>query len=193
MIRICYVLFFLAAFNMSSAQVTTNIQWTTETALPAKDVIYYSNNSKLNWADFQGAPQERGIVAAVTYSGFGYKADIQTVGGKSQLNIKVYCYFNKDKSWVKEGKTTDYILAHEQHHFDISFIAASIFIDRLQGTAFTQKDFNTLLPRIYRECVDVMDKMQNEYDSQTKNGQLKDKQELWNNKINSMVRQFSAR
>lgn len=177
---------------MANSQVTTNVQWTYESSLPAGKVIYYKSSQKLSWADFQAPSQNRGIVAAVTYSGFGYKADIKTVNGKSQVNVKVYCYFDKDKSWVKEGKTTDYILSHEQHHFDISFIAASIFIDKLQSAVFARSEINSRLQQIYQECIDAMDKMQNEYDTQTKNGQLREKQEEWSKRINSMLKQFSA-
>lgn len=177
---------------MANSQITTNVQWTYESNLPADKVIYYKPNQKLTWSNFEAPSQNRGIVAAVTYSGFGYKADISTVNGKSKVNVKVYCYFDKDKSWVKEGKTTDYILSHEQHHFDISYIAASIFIDKLQSAVFARSEINSRLQQIYQECIDAMDKMQNEYDAQTKNGQLREKQEEWSKRINSMLKQFSA-
>jgi hypothetical protein len=36
-----------------------------------------------------------------------------------------------------------------------------------------------LLPKVYNESVAVMNKLQQEYDGQTKNGQLKDEQARW--------------
>lgn len=188
--KILFGIFCLATAS-AMGQVTKNIQWTKESSLPVAQTIYYDTAARLKWDDFKGVPQDMGIVAAVTYSGFGYKADISSSGDKSRLNIKVYCYFNKNKSWVKEGKKTAYILAHEQHHFDISYIAACIFMDRLQGAVFSKTDLNVQLPRIYQECVDMMDRMQDEYDSQTKNGQVKEEQEKWNRKLTSMINQFS--
>ena len=156
--------------------------------MPSNEVIYYNAAKDLVWDNFSGPSQEKGIVAAMTVSGFGYKADIKSNGGKGQLNISVYCYFNKNKSWVKPGKTTPYILTHEQHHFDISYIAASIFMDKLQSSVFTNSNFNTLLPRIYNESCDIMNKMQEEYDGQTKNGQLKDIQSKWNSFIDEKIK-----
>ncbi len=179
----------IAVFFNASAQVTTNIQWTKQSSLPAAEVIYYDETNKLVWDNFKAAPQERGIVAAVTFSGFGYMADIKSIAGKTQLNIKVYCYFNKNKSWVNPAKASPYILKHEQHHFDISYIAAGIFIDRVQNTIFSHADYKTMLPILYQECVDFMGKMQDEYDRKTKNGQQKDKQEEWGRKINAMIKQ----
>mgnify|MGYP000957699006 FL=1 len=132
-------------------------------------------------------PADNGPVAAITVSGFGYVADIKTSGNKGELNIRVYCYFNKNKSWVKPGKNTAYILTHEQHHFDISYIAACIFIDKLQNTTFTKSNYNELLPRIYNESCDIMNKMQNDYDGQTKNGQVADAQEKWNQFIDDRI------
>ncbi|MEI2747991.1 MAG: hypothetical protein V9E88_04450 [Ferruginibacter sp.] len=57
---------------------------------------------------------------------------------------------------------------------------------------FARSEINSRLQQIYQECIDAMDKMQNEYDAQTKNGQLREKQEEWSKRINSMLKQFSA-
>jgi hypothetical protein len=186
------ILFYFFMSGAVVAQVKTNVQWTEQSALPAQSTVYYDRARKLTWDDFDGIPRDMGIVAAITYSGFGYKADIRSQDGKSILNIKVYCYFDKNKSWVKDGKATEYILAHEQHHFDISYIATCIFIDRIQSTVFNAGSLNTTLPVIYNECLDIMNRMQDEYDTQTKNGQSKDKQAEWDRKINSMLKQFGT-
>jgi hypothetical protein len=99
----------------------------------------------------------------------------------------VYCYFNKNKSWVKPGRTTDYILQHEQHHFNISYIAAKIFQDKLKEADFTLSNYNTLLPQLYNEACAVMNKLQDDYDGETKNGQLNDKQDRWNNYVDTAL------
>ena len=149
--------------------------------MPATEVIYYKPAQYLVWDNFAGdVPGNPGMVAALTVSGFGYNASLKTTNGKGQLNISIYCYFSKNKSWVKPGKTTSYILTHEQHHFDISYIAAAIFMDKIQNAVFTAGNYNSLLPRLYNESCAIMNKMQNDYDGQTKNGQVKDEQSKWN-------------
>jgi hypothetical protein len=166
-------------FQSANAQLNTNIYWTEQTTMPSSDVIYYNTQKQLKWKDFRGKPNEVSRAAAITASGFGYKADLKNTGSKGQLNIGVYCYFNKNNSWVKPGKTTDYILSHEQNHFNISFIAASLFVEKLKTADMKIQNFNILLPRIYKESCDFMNKMQDDYDAQTKNGQLKEIQAKW--------------
>lgn len=156
--------------------------------MPSSETIYYTSSNPLTWNDFKGKPDNNSVAAAITASGFGYKADFKSSGTKSQLNIGIYCYFNKKSSWVKPGKTTDYILAHEQHHFDISFLAAGVFLEKLKAAGITRQNYNAILPKLYNECVALMNKMQNEYDSQTKNGQLKDKQAQWNDYVSAKIK-----
>ena len=171
------------------AQLTTKVVWTNDGATPAIDVIYHDINKNLVWNNFSGKPPaDNGVTAALTVSGFGYSANIKTVNGKGQLNIQVYCYFNKNKSWVKPGRNTAYILLHELHHFDISYVCAAIFVDKLRGTVFNNANYSTRLPEIYNESCDIMNKMQNDYDGQTRNGQVKDEQARWNVLIVEKIR-----
>lgn len=176
------LLLLLPAF-VASAQLTTHVYWTENTAMPASEVIYYKPEKKLAWADFKGAHVPDGIVAAVTMSGFGYKAELKGSGNTGQLNISVYCYFSKLKSWVKPDKKTAYILNHEQHHFNISFIAASLFVSKLRNANITLSNHKTLLPEIYRDCLAEMSRLQDAYDNETKNGQLKDIQAQWDKRL----------
>ena len=172
--------FFMLFYFSSSAQITTNIYWTEQTEMNKSNTIYYTALKNLVWDDFKGVPGPPGPVAAITASGFGYKANMSSSNGKGEINIAVYCYFNKKASWVKPGKTTSYILNHEQHHFDVSFLAAGFFINKLKNTVITTSNCNAVLPKIYKECCDMMNKMQDDYDGQTMNGQLEDKQKRWN-------------
>ncbi len=181
------VLFFLFP-AIAEAQLNVNIEWAQQTSLKASDVIYYNAGNKLEWKNFQcQPPTDNSRVAAITMSGFGYSANLKSQGSKGQLNIQVYCFFNKNRSWVKPGKTTSYILNHEQHHFDISYIAATIFMDKIQAAILTKNDYNSLLPRIYDECIEIMNKMQDDYDGQTKNGQESAIQDKWNKFINDKI------
>lgn len=185
-----YLLSFILLLSTSAlqAQLTTNVQWTNQSSMSSSDVIYYDAANSLVWDDFVcKPPQDNSRIAAITMSGFGYSASMRSNGSRGQLNIKVYCFFNKNKSWVKPGKTTNYILTHEQHHFDISYIAANIFIDKIQNAVMTPANYNTILPRIYNESIEIMNKMQDEYDGQTRNGQEKELQEKWNRFIDSKI------
>lgn len=189
--RFLILLTFLNSFSAANAQLKTNIYWTEQTSYPAVDVIYYSPKKHLLWKDFLGKPIDASPAAAITASGFGYKADIKRLGNEGQLNVAVYCFFNKHNSWVKAGKTTTYILNHEQHHFNISFIAASIFMSKLKTANFTFANYNATLASLYTESMEYMNKLQNDYDAQTKNGQLREEQTKWDTYLAERLQSFT--
>jgi hypothetical protein len=178
-----FILLFLLFFTFciaANAQITTTISWVEKSNANAADIIYYNTNKKLVWADFKGTPGPSSVVAAITSSGFGYKAGMKSTNGKGEINVSVYCYFSKPNSWVRKGKTTAYILNHEQHHFDATYICTKRFIEKIRNSNLTTTNMNNVLAMLYKECSTEMRKMQADYDGETMNGQLKDKQEKWN-------------
>jgi hypothetical protein len=181
------ILFALLSLNVS-AQVTTNVYWTTDTELKAKDVIYYNPKHPLVWDDFIGVPKPVGPTAALTASGFGYKASSRSGSDGTEINIGVYCYFSKPDSWVVKGSNNAYVLAHEQLHFDITYIIARAFLDRIKKEKITAQNINTLVPKIYQEFNAQMTAMQEQYDAASRHGIDKEVQSLWQNKISGMLK-----
>jgi hypothetical protein len=173
-------LFALLVADVSLAQISTNIYFTSSTDLPVSETIYYSKNKKLTWLDFTAEPIMSGNVGAITMSGFGYKASLKKAGDKGQLNIAVYCYFTKNKSWVKPNAKTGYILQHEQGHFDISYLASQLFIQKARELSSDAISCNKSLPELYKSVIAQMHKMQTDYDTQTMNGRVEVAQEKWN-------------
>jgi hypothetical protein len=184
--NILFVIFFLSAFT-AKAQVVINIKWQNIKPVYSSDTIYYESKRKLTWPDFKGTPDAASFAAAVTESGFGYQLAMQSLNGKTSINITVYCYFNKNKSWVKKGMNNDYALQHEQHHFDITYINTCIFIQKLRAAKFTRANYGSLSAQIHDECFNALDTMQNQYDGETSNGRKKDVQAAWNKKIDQQL------
>jgi FtsZ-binding cell division protein ZapB len=182
-----FLICFLFGTIFCNAQTSIEISWIENPSFEKKDVIFYKLSNKLNWADFKGMPNLPPPVSAITSSGFGYKAAMQSEDDKGEITVGIYCYFDKLKSWVRKGRNTKYTLNHEQHHFDITYLAAKMFIDKVKTASLTTSNMNEVLDKLYKECTATMKKMQNDYDGETKNGQLKDKQAEWNNIINRLL------
>lgn len=85
------------------------------------DILYWSDIKQLKWTDFQGHPRyDYDQISALTSSGI-----VDYKGCKDgKINYKVRAYFEKKNSWVKSEAYTDYHLAHEQLHFDITELYA---------------------------------------------------------------------
>ena len=97
------VLILLLSAVAVKAQVTVNIQWQNSKPGNTGDTIYYDSNRKLTWSDFKGSPNAASPAAAITESGFGYLLAMRSLNNRTSINITVYCYFDKNKSWVKKG------------------------------------------------------------------------------------------
>ena len=171
---------FCVIASLTQAQITTNINWVQKNSKPAEQQVFYDKKRKLTWADFLGTPNLPDPVAAITASGFGYSTKISTSNNKGTIAIDIYCNFSKLNSWVKKDKNTAYILKHEQHHFDVTYLAAIQFINNVKTAKLTVNNTTYLLADLYKQSCDYMNNLQNEYDTQTKNGQIKNKQAEWN-------------
>lgn len=192
MAKYILLLFFVLAGTAVSAQLTVNVQWQTVIPGYSGDSIYYDFDRKLTWADFKGRPDAASPAGAITESGFGYRMSMKSFNNRTNINITVFCYFNKNKSWVKKGMRTAYALEHEQHHYDITYINTYLFIQKLSAAKLTRSNFSSMVEKLHDECFDALNKMQDEYDGQTSNGRIENMQMFWNKKIDAQLATLST-
>jgi len=178
-----------AIFTLAATAQTieTNIVFNNSNAAIDNRYIVYSPNQKLALDNFEGKPDAYSDAVAITSSGFLFKAGFRSKAGKATLDIQVECSFDKQLSWMKERGKTNYVLGHEQHHFDISYISTLLFIKKLKQTRFTTGQYREQLQDVYNNAINDMQQLQNKYDEETKNGQLKDKQEESSKKIAEQI------
>ena len=189
--RLISVLIFCIITSSGFSQLKVSINWQPVNASPKSDTIFYISNPTLNWDDFQKKEEEGSNSAALTTSGFGFGAGLHTLNDKGTLTINVFCYFLKSRSWYKEKYRNEYVLNHEQHHFDIAYLGTNYFVKKLKTAKFTTKNYSALLQSIYEEAYTYMDNLQDQYDGETSNGRLKDKQASWNKLINEQLGAFT--
>ena len=182
-------LFFSLAVVAQKLEVEVN--YVTADATVTKPMIYYAPGTKLSWNDFKGKPVSGSEAAAITNAGIGFKMMFRSKDNVATLNISVDCNFSIADSCVKNGRKTPYILNHEQHHFDIAYLYAMQFVQNLRAAKYTMKDYSKTIERIYNQTQQDLTTMQNDYDTETKNSQLADEQELWNKKIDANMDAFA--
>jgi hypothetical protein len=191
MAKYILLIFFVLGCNAVDAQLTVNIQWQSIKPGYTGDSIYYDTDRKLTWGDFTGRPDAASPAAAITESGFGYRMSMKSYNSRTSISITVFCYFNKNKSWVKKGVKTAYALLHEQHHYDITYINTCLFVQKLNAAKLNKSNFNSAVEKIYDECFEALNKMQDEYDGETSNGRIENMQMLWNKKIDAQLAAFT--
>ncbi len=167
-------------------KVETAITWITNIPDASNNIIY-NPKQKLTIADFRGTPDNSTDAVAITASGFMFTAGYHSKNGNATLSIGVYCSFSKNESWMKEKGKNEYILAHEQHHFDISYLSTLSFLQKIKKINFSQDKYMDQLKEAYKKTVEEMETLQNKYDKETGNGINKEKQEEWNRKIEEQL------
>lgn len=175
----------------TAQKLQVEVDYVTADASVTKPMIYYTPGTKLTWNDFKGKPLSGSAAAAITNAGIGFKMMFHSKDNIATLNIAVDCNFSIGDSWVKNGRKTPYILNHEQHHFDIAYLYAMQFVQNLKAAKYTMKDYSKVIERIYNQCQQDLTTMQTDYDTETKNSQLADEQELWNKKIDAKMDAFA--
>src|SRR3954464_14720897 len=80
------------------------------------NLIEWSPARKLTWSDFKGKPDPLSDNAALTNSTINFEYGITEKG----FTHSIKCRFNKNLSWGRIKN--EYILNHEQGHFDIAEI-----------------------------------------------------------------------
>lgn len=152
-------------------------------AVKSEDQEYlpWIDDRRLLWDDFQGEPKRNTDAVASTSTSLGIAYQVKN----STLTYQITCKFSKVKSWglVK----TDYILAHEQGHFDITELYARKLHQELQDYRFNKRTFRKDVNDIYQRIVKEKESFQAAYDGQTDHSRNRKQQMQWLEKIGKLL------
>lgn len=141
------------------------------------DYIKWKEDRKLTWDDFKAEPLKIGNTAAMTTTHLGFAYNVTN----GIVSYKIDCRFEKKKSWglVKN----DWILKHEQGHFDIAEIFARKLNEATASYQFNKRTFQKDLDSIYKAIVADKEEFQQQYDDETDYSRNKSGQQAWFKKI----------
>jgi hypothetical protein len=182
-----FALMLMAALDIVAQAPIVEARYVTELAKPDNQLIFYRPDSLLSINDFQGQPSAESDAAAITSSGFAFNAGMKTNKTGTTVQLQVYCTFNKKMSWMKPAGKTAYILQHEQHHFDISYISAMQFLKAVQAQEFDAKTLNQQLTALYNKATSELQSLQSAYDAETIHGINEQLQAAWSQKIKKLL------
>jgi hypothetical protein len=155
----------------------------------AQSVIPWSKETKLKWSDFKATPNTE----IIGYAQTSYKIEIQPsdVSVDHQNNIQNYeslnvvANFYTNHSWV--FKKDDYLLKHEQLHFDIAGLYAKkirLEFEKLKKNKIANFDsYLNAYKKLWSECRTI----QKKYDKETKHGLQVDVNNSWIKDISSQL------
>jgi hypothetical protein len=147
----------------------------------SNDFIPWSLDQRLIWEDFQCEPKKGTDAVASTSTTLGIAYEISD----GHMTYDITCNFSKQKSWGL--MKTDYILAHEQGHFDITEIFARKLHQALQNYVFNKRTFKKDINEIYQSVVKEKEEFQKAYDEQTDHSRNRKVQYEWLNQIQQLL------
>jgi hypothetical protein len=153
----------------------------------------WSENDKLTWRDFKDTLITGTHRAALTTSGMLVNFH---QAGPDSLIITAYSQMDPAKSWVNTSREkSDYILEHEQYHFNISEYWCRKFKKDVSMTRFTAKTVKEKIQMLQRESRTACLEMEVEYDKDTNHSEIRDAQHKWERRIDELLKsleQYSA-
>jgi len=151
---------------------------------PAKNGDYLNwKDGELEWKDFKGKAPSNTPYAALTYSAI----DLQIEGLGDKLSVHINTIFDPKQSWKKDN-ITDFLLKHEQLHFDITEYHSRLLREKIQTLKF--ESFESIGPDIQKEFNTISqaaDEMQETYDYETDHSKVKEEQLNWNKKLKELL------
>lgn len=147
-----------------------------------QETIEWNPKRKLKWSDFRGPIPPAAVPAATTASGISYKYSANLIHHEVKLDFTVSTFFYPDESWYKPDICDDFILQHEQLHFDIAELFARKMRDKLKRTSFSD-NVKSEIRKIYKDILKELEDYQELYDWETNFSRNREKQLEWNEKI----------
>ncbi len=153
------------------------------TAQDEEFIEWYPGN-RLTWDDYHAKPSLLSDAAAITSTALGIEYHVRN----NELTYKITCRFSKMRSWGRFR--TDYILQHEQGHFDITEIFARKLAKTLKEYDFDSRKYKHDLEEIYKRIMDEKEEFQDQYDNETDFSRNKEKQTEWLKKIEKELSKY---
>jgi len=139
--------------------------------------IEWSAVKRLTWDDYLAKPSSLSDAAAITSTALGVEYHLKN----NTLTYTITCRFSKASSWGRHK--TDYILQHEQGHFDITELFARKLAKELKTYKFNPHKYQDDVSKIYKKLMDEKEEYQNKYDKETDFSRNKELQAEWLQKI----------
>jgi hypothetical protein len=175
------LLIFLISFGASAQMEDERLSW---------------KENSLTWSDFEGAPDPNSPFSANTSSGIFYSWSMRGSSLGKKYKYEVASFFIPQKSWVKVGKASANLLAHEQLHFDITELFARKLRQEMVEFDFEKsKDVKSDLQALYKKMEMERALMQKKFDVETRHSMNEAAQLEWQKLVKEELKwleQFSS-
>lgn len=153
--------------------------------------IEWKEDRKLTWSNFKSKiNNQRGKdIVAYTHCGWVYSV-VKSSNPKGAAKVDIKTIFNEDQSWKDDKRINDYVLNHEQKHFDIAEIYARRIRKEIIEKIKTTGDYDRYFQTIYNRIIKDYKNFQALYDGVTGHGMNTEKQTEYDALISKELEQL---
>ncbi|PKV75215.1 hypothetical protein [Pontibacter ramchanderi] len=170
-----------------------NVTFTDYNSSSDQDTVFYNPGRPLNWNDFKADINRTSRFSATVFPSFAYEGETEVKDGIIHLHLNMKVYVLKSSSWVKDNAKDSYGLNHEQRHFDIVKLVSERFKQKIKPDELSLTDYNSNVQYHFIESFREMNRLQEQYDSETRHGLDKAAQERWNQTLDAQLKAIGAK
>lgn len=156
------------------------------------DTIFWSPIRKMTWSDFKGEMPKNTKYSAQIFNNFEYSAPLKLEDGILTIALQMKVYMLKSSSWTSSTSLSDYSIAHEQLHFDLTKLIVERFKEKAKQI-LTVDNYDSELQLLFIEMYREMNRVQKEYDDDTNHSINTFSQQKWQSKMMEQMRNLGIR
>lgn len=156
----------------------------------SKDIL------QIDLSFFQGSAPKNSPYASMTFIDYDYQFAVESDSRTGEVKVKLTVNItpNSTKSYLDVSRIhkndIDRLVNHEQGHIIIGFIIGKKVEDELNACRYT-RDYKEEIRANYQKFYSKYEKIQLEYDRQTRHGANLEAQEHWNKKLRGFMDKLS--
>ena len=151
------------------------------------DTIFWSPTRKMTWADFTGTMPKTTKYSAQIFNNFEYIAPLDLENGVLTINLQMKVYMLKSGSWTSSTSLSEYSIAHEQVHFDLTKIVVERFKQKAKEI-LTIDNYDSELQLLFIDMYREMNRFQKEYDDESNHSVNVLGQQKWQQFVDAELR-----
>ncbi|GAB3920620.1 DUF922 domain-containing protein [Mucilaginibacter myungsuensis] len=141
-------------------------------------IVKWKEDRPLTWADFKGGPDYRAGAGSVIVWDTRYNYRVERRDTSYILTFTLDNVMYTDISWVMRDQMGDYLLGHEQTHFDINELFTRKLAAAFKDAVFTS-NYKAEMDTIFRQNRADCGAMESKYDKETSHAGNHNMQYRW--------------
>jgi hypothetical protein len=113
-----------------------------------------------------------------------------------EIRFTIAAWFNPDFSWAKEkskeGKHANYLLMHQQYHFNLTELYARKIRQVLSGLELTDSTYKNEIAQLFKKFHELYRQQKKKYDEETEHNTNWTMQYNWAASIDDEIKALSA-